>query len=229
MSTYQPPGGPSPEGTPSYPQPQDPWATGHDHGLASVPTDPIPHQYDPYAHGVAEGDIWVQQTVAHGGQQPYGYLPQQQQRSRAGLVLVVFLAVLVLGGGGGYAAWYVITQQRQGSASANSSTSSAQTQPPTSAADPAGSFDPHTINVGDCIVNKGTATKPQVQMSACSAGSYKVIFKVEGVKIKENADGNFDAATTSVEACKGTNFQSWYGYKDAADDKKDVFFCLTNN
>src|SRR5262245_33862313 len=55
MSTYQPPGGQPSEGTPSYSQPQDPWATGHDHGLASVPTDPIPQQYDPYAHGGVEG------------------------------------------------------------------------------------------------------------------------------------------------------------------------------
>lgn len=229
MSTYQPRGGQPPEGTPSYPQPQDPWATGHDHGLASVPTDPIPHQYDPYAHGVAESDIWAGPTVAHGGPPPYGYVPQQRQKSKTGLIAVAFVAVLVLGGGGGYAAWYVITQQPQGLPSANPSTSGARTQSQTSTTEPAAIFDPHTINVGDCIVNKGTAAKPQIQISACSAGTYKVIFRVDGERIKENAAGSFDAATTSVDACKGTNFQSWYGYQDPAEDKKDVFFCLTNN
>jgi hypothetical protein len=225
MSTYQPPGGQPPEGTPSYAPPQDPWASGQDHGLASVPTDPIPQQYDPYAHGVG-GDVWAQETVAHGEQQ-YGYGPPQPQRSKAGLIAVVFFAVLVLGGGGGFVAWYVTTKQNNADPSPSGS-SRASSAPSTVST--TGTFDPHTLSVGDCIVNKGTLIKPIIFKSACTATkSFKVIKKLEGASIVENAKGLFDAETTSVAACAGTGFQSWYGYKDVADDKKDAFFCLLNN
>ena len=49
MSTNEPPAGAAHEGAPEYGQPQDPWAGGFDYtpGQSSVPTDPIPHQYDP--------------------------------------------------------------------------------------------------------------------------------------------------------------------------------------
>jgi hypothetical protein len=163
--------------------------------------------------------------VAHGGE-PYGYVPPQPQRGKAGLIAVVFLSILVLGGGGGFAAWYVTTKQKtpepQPSGSAQASRTS--TSAPATAA-----FDPHNINKGDCIVNKGTPTKPLIEFSGCVKGSYKVIKKLEGASIVENAQGSFDAETTSVAACAGTGFQSWYGYKDVSDDKKDVFFCLLNN
>src|SRR6187549_3396009 len=76
MSTSQPPGGP-PEG--GYAQPQDPWAGGYEPGLASVPTDPIPQQYDPYS-SVPPGEIWSQATAIQGG--PYGYVPQQPPPAR---------------------------------------------------------------------------------------------------------------------------------------------------
>jgi hypothetical protein len=226
MSTYQPPGGQPPEGTPSYAQPQDPWASGQDHGLASVPTDPIPQQYDPYAHGLTGADVFSQETVAHGGQ-PYGYVPQPPQRGKAGLIAVVFLAVLVLGGGGGFAAWYVTTQQRTPTPGPTGTVQATTSSAPSATV--AASFDPHDINVGDCITNKGTLSDPKVEFSACTKGSFKVIKKLEGASIVENAAGNFDAETTSVAACAGTGFESWYGYKDVSDQKKDVFFCLLNN
>jgi hypothetical protein len=230
MSTYQPPGGQPPEGTPAYTQPQDPWASGQDHGLASVPTDPIPQQYDPYAHGVAGDQVWSQETVAHGGA-PYGYAPQPPQRNKAGMIAVVFLAVLILGGGGGFAAWYLTTQRNQPTEPETSNTTSATTPAtsPSTTAEPSTSFDPHNIKQNDCIVNKGTLTKPLVEFSACVPGSFKVIKKIEGAEIKENAQGKFDADTTSVAACGGTGFESWYGYKDPSDESKDVFFCLTDN
>lgn len=229
MSTYQPPGGQPPEGSPSYAQPQDPWATGHDHGLASVPTDPIPQQYDPYAQGLPPGDGWAQPTVAHGGQ-PYGYVPQPPQKSKAGVIIVVFLAILVLGGGGGFAAWYVTTQQKAATPKVtNSPSPSASPATSVTSASVSASTDPHTIKVNDCITNKGTEKNPKVAISSCAPGSYKVIKKLEGASIVENAEGAFDAATTSVAACAGTGFQSWYGYKDVSDESKDVFFCLKNN
>ncbi len=222
MSTYQPPGGQPPEGAPTYPQPQDPWAAGQDHGLASVPTDPIPQQYDPYAHGTS-GAVWSQPTVAH-GEQPYDFVPQPPQRGRTGLVVGLILVVLVLGGGGGFAAWYVTSQNRSGDPRISNSLT------PTTGNSTTAAFDPHQIKEGDCIINKGTLTKPVVEFSSCVPGSFKVIKKIEGPSIKENAQGVFDADTTSISACGGVKgFESWYGYKDAVDENKDVFFCLTNN
>jgi hypothetical protein len=223
MSTYQPPGGQPPEGTPTYAQPQDPWAHGQDHGLASVPTDPIPQQYGPYAHGVGS-EVWSQPTVLH-GVEPYEFVPQPR-RGKAGLIAVVVLAVVVLGGGGGFAAWYVTSHNRGADPNAsNTAAARASTGAPAVSA----SFDPHDIKEGDCIVNKGSLTKPLVALSSCSAGSFKVVRKVRGALIKENASGEFDAETTSISACAGIRFESWYGYKDVVDDKKDLFFCLTNN
>lgn len=222
MSTYQPPGGQPPEGTPTYPQPQDPWAAGQDHGLASVPTDPIPQQYDPYAHGTG-GAVWSQATVAHGES---GYdLPPSPQRRRTGLLVGLFAVVLVLGGGGGFAAWYVTSQTRK----PDPQVSNTATASPSANATTPAVFDPHQVEVDDCVANRGTALKPEMVSSACVVGSFTVLKKVEGASIKENADGKFDAETTSAAACAGTGFESWYGYKDALDEKKDVFFCLKNN
>jgi hypothetical protein len=219
--TYQPPGGQPPEGTPTYPQPQDPWAAAHEHGLASMPTDPIPQQYDPYAHGAGPGEVGAQQTVLHGGQ-PYGYVPPPPRRSKAGLIAVVVLAVLVLGGGGGFAAWYVIKSD----ATPRTDPTAATSQTPS----PLATLDPHDIKVGDCILNKGSEIKPQIELAKCDTPkSYKVIKKIQGSSIKANSAGVFDAPTTATAACAGTGFQSWYGYNDTSDDKNDVFFCLTNN
>ncbi len=229
MSTYQPPGGQPPEGTPSYAQPQDPWSGGFDQGLASVPTDPIPQQYDPYAQGVSQGDVWSQETAPHGGQQ-YGYAPAPPKR-KVGLIIAVFLAVLVLGGGGGFAAWYVTTHQ---TASPDPTTS--PTTPPTSAAVDnntcvkANGFDPCALAVGDCFVNNGTTNSPDLKLVECTTPkSFKVVKVSAGAGIPEGPDGKFDADTTSVSECKDVKFTQWYGYKDGGSDEKDHFFCLTEN
>jgi hypothetical protein len=221
MSTYQPPGGPPPDGTPSYAQPQDPWAGGFEQGVASVPTDPIPQQYDSYVPGAVPGEVWAQQTVVHGGQ-PYAYVPQPQ-RSKAGVVIAVFLAVLVLGGGGGYAAYYVTTHRSPTGTNPTAGPTTPNTTVPAA-------FDPYAVKVGDCLVNKGTAGSPSMSTAKCTdAQSYKVLKVTRGADIPEGADGKFDAATTSVHECAGTGYQSWYGYKDAYSQDKDLFFCLANN
>ena len=227
MSTNQPPGGQQPEGTPAYAQPQDPWAGGYDPGHVSVPTDPIPQQYDPYAQG-AQGEVWSQPTVAQGG--PYGYVPQQPQKSKAGVIILIFLVVLLLGGGGGFGAWYIL----KGPGSVNPTTTPTTTTPaavitcPVSAA--AGAFDPCSVKQGDCLFNNGTAADPDLKIVECStAKSYKVIKVSKGAAILEGPGDRFDKDTTSVKECAGTNYDTWYGYQDATDDKKDVFLCMTNN
>jgi hypothetical protein len=198
-----------------------------------MPTDPIPQQYDPYAHGAGPGEVGAQQTVLHGGQ-PYDYVPQPPRRSKAGLMAVVVLVVLVLGGGGGFAAWYVIKNNvtpRTGpgmSASQSVNTPSPSVSTPSSPV--SATLDPHKIKVGDCIVNEGTEAKPQVKMSGCTTPkSYKVIKKVEGPALVRTAQGTIDVDTTVLAACAKTGYERYYKYDDNSDDTKDVVFCLTVN
>jgi hypothetical protein len=231
--TYQAPGGQQPEGTPAYAQPQDPWAGGYEQGVASVPTDPIPQQYDPYPHGLVPGGVWTQETELHGA--PYGYAPAPP-RSRTGLFLLVFLLVVVLGGGGGFAAWWIISNP--GNQTPPTTTPSTSTNPQSTApqviancpiSNASGAFDPCSVEVGDCLFNQGTDDLPDIKTSACSvAKSFKVIKISRGVSIEESPDGKFDQST-SVTECKDTGYEAWYGYQDALDDNKDVFFCLTKN
>jgi hypothetical protein len=219
MSTYQPPGAPSPDGTPGYSQPQDPWEGAYDPGVAAMPTDPI-HQggpaYPSYPGGY--GDVWSQQTAPHQGQ--YAYVPPPK-KGRGGTVIVIVLALVVLGGGAGAAAWYVASHRTRPLANPTPTASVSPSDGPT---------DPHTITVGDCIVNKGTVAEPKIYTSPCSTPhSYKVIKVATGIGIPEGPNGTFDDTTTSVAVCQGTGYQSWYGYKDAVDPNRDVFFCMTNN
>ena len=125
--TYQPPGGGAPPEPTPYAQPQDPWAGGHEPGVAAAPTDPIPQQPfgqgGGYAPGVASPSVWSQETMAQGGGYPYAPPP----KSRVGIYLLVFLAIIVLGGGGGYGAYYVITHRSPGNSP--QAQNSATTQP----------------------------------------------------------------------------------------------------
>jgi hypothetical protein len=235
MSTYQPPGG-QPDGTP-YAQPQDPWA---EPGVASVPTDPIPQQYDPYPGSLPGGQIWSQETVAHGA--PYGY--GQPQPGRGKLIALVVALLVVLGGAGGYAAWYIVAKGQPsadptiagptGGPSADPSSGGTPVQQGFPASCPisgdAGAFDPCAVKEGDCLFNDGTAAEPDIRVTNCDVeNSYKVLKVSRGASIKEGPGDVFDKDTTSVAECKDTNYLHWYGYQDALDDNKDIFLCLTTN
>lgn len=221
MSTQQPPGG-TPEG--GYAQPQDPWG-GYEPGIASVPTDPIPQQYDPYS--APPGEVWSADTIQHGGQYPY--VPQQPAPKRTAKVIGIAALVLAVAGGAGYAAYlYFGPGDPTTSPSANASqttpgpvgTSGSTAVPP--------EFDPHTVRVGDCIANRGSDDDPSLAVVPCTTkGSYKVLKVLTGESIVEGPGDKFDRDTTSVAACTDTAYKSWYGYQDATDDTLDVFFCMS--
>jgi len=229
--SYQQGGGPPPETPPGYAQPQDPWAGGFEPGQASVPTDPIPQQYDPYTN--AQGDAWSQQTVPHGGYA--GYAPPVPQRNRALAITLTVVIVLLLGAGAGYGAWYLATGKAgNGGGTVPPTTPAAKvttpaiTTPPPVTTPPV--FDAHAVAIGDCLLNDGTADDPDMKVVACTTPrSYKVIKISQGVDIRENAEGKFDAKITSVAECKGTGYDSWYAYDDEDNDANDVFFCMTDN
>lgn len=143
------------------------------------------------------------------------------------MIVVISLAVLLLGGGGGYAAWYIT--KRNASANPGTSTPPATaTATPTLTTPPA--FDPHTVKVGDCLVNNGTDDDPDLKFAPCTTSkSFKVIKVSAGADIPEGPAGRFDRDVTSVAECKNTGYESWYGYQHPSDDSQDLFFCLTKN
>jgi hypothetical protein len=213
MSTYQPPGGQPAEGPAAYPQPQDPWAG--EHGIASVPTDPIPQQYGTFG----QSEVWSQATVAHGGQ--YDYVQQQPQRSRAGMIIGIFLGVLLLGGGGGFAAWYIVTHKGD-----NPTPSTSTSAPVVTTTKPG--FDPAAVAVGTCLINKNATGSPDISVVACNTpGSYKILKISKGETLPEGTDGKLGAGTATTE-CAGLAYNRWYAYDDS-DNTKDIFFCLKDN
>jgi hypothetical protein len=227
MSTHQPGGGSPPDPNQGYAQPQDPWEGGYEPGLASVPTDPIPQQYEPYPHGQGypQGDVWSQATAAHGPQ--YGYQQQPPPApNRTGMIVLIVLVILVLGGGGGFAAWYVTSQR---SATTDPTTSPTQTQTQTE-------FSPYAVKVNDCIRNNspsprptGVDENPEIAIVECSADdSYKVVAIFQGEDLAESQAGKLDDFT-AAQSCRGTGYGFWYAYDDNADDTKDLLFCLTQN
>jgi hypothetical protein len=216
MSTQQPPGGPE-----GYAQPQDPWG-GYEPGVASVPTDPIPQQYDQYPP-MGPGEVWSQATVAQGG--PYGYAPQQPQPSSRGKLLGISLLALMLAGAAGYGAYWYLNQN-----TGTTGVSGTATPTPTTASPTVTVFDPHLASIGDCVFNKGTPESPDLTYVPCSTSkSYKIVKVATGPDIPEGPVGSFDTGVTSVSVCKDTTYQTWYGYKDAVTQTRDVFYCMTNN
>jgi hypothetical protein len=234
MSTYHPAGGQH-EGTPGYPQPQDPWEGGYDSGLASVPTDPIPQQYDAYGNpqpGYEQGGLWSQPTVQQGGGYP-GYPPQPARK--AGQMVLVVLIVALLAGGGGFLAWYLTRTDARTSTNATSPpvttpASTKGTSPATAATTAPGAFDPFAVNVGDCLVNDNPSDskKPQMRVVECAtAGSFEIIKIIEGEAIKQNGDGVL-TEPESQEACRGSGYSNYY-QSDNDGAAQDIVFCMKEN
>lgn len=228
MSTYQPPDGPPPE-QPSYAQPQDPWAGGHEPGVAAAPTDPIPQPaYSQFAQGVAAPSVWTRETIAHGG---YSYVPQRSG-GRGWTYVLVVLAVVVLGGGGGYGAYWFITHRSGGADTPHTQGSTPGTGSQTSTAtgpDSTPTVVPSEVKIGDCLFNAGTADKPAMQQVPCTKSkSFRVVKIASGESIPKGPDGKFDRDHTSAAVCAGTDSTAWYAW-DSTDDKQDYFFCLTVN
>jgi hypothetical protein len=204
-----------PEG--GYARPQDPWAGSFEPGVASLPTDPIPQQYEPRPPAEASGD-WAPPT----------YAPAAARRSW-GIVGIVALLTL-LAAGAGYGAYYVTAKrtnasQGQGAGHTPPATSTSSTIPsPTRS-----KLDPHDVAVGDCVKDYGVKPKVDLGKVACTmADSYTIIKIVSGASLKENAKGEFDQATAEA-ACADTAWDSFYAYKDSISTARDILFCMTAN
>ena len=190
--------------------------------MASVPTDPIPQpSFDQYAQPSVGGDVWSQQTVAHGGQHP----PPPKERGRGGVVVLVIVAILVLGGGGGFAAYTAADALVKQHVTPTATTTATTTTTTT-----ATKLDLTKVIVGDCLINVGTVKDPVMQPTACTtANSFKVIRVARGKTIPQAPDGTLDRTTTSPQVCKGLQYDNFYAYWEDDDRTKDVFFCLSVN
>jgi hypothetical protein len=234
MSTNEPPAGAAQEGAPEYGQPQDPWAGGFDYtpGQSSVPTDPIPHQYDQYQS--------YQEPFT--GPDPWGRAQTQGQpwmappkKSRAVPVLVLVVVLLVVGGGGGAAIWYYLTHQpgtgttTGPTAGVSTSANGVQTSGPTSPSPSKAPFNPDLVKLNDCLINYGPKGRPDLEIVACEPVAdrdvYRVIKILKGDAIGQDDDGSLSEREAQT-ACAGSKFESYYK-NDFQDNSRDVVFCMT--
>jgi hypothetical protein len=187
--------------------PQDPWAPEHG-GLASVPTDPIPHSYGQQQYPTGS-DVWGAATVQHGGQ--LGLPVAEPTRNRAGLLAIIFLAVLVLGGGGGYATYYFVRKHGETTAITQADRDRAQ--------------------VGQCMVNRGTDPEhPDMQLAACTeANSYKIVKVVRGDLVPRDTSGGVEPKSASATVCASVKYDNFYVYWDTNASALNVVLCLADN
>jgi hypothetical protein len=140
--------------------------------------------------------------------------------------IVGVLCVLVLVAGGGLA-YYLIS--RDGAAGAGTAGPSpagdapsaqvsarASAPAPSPAASrssaPGPAEDARTAKVGDCLVNRGTESKPEMRRVTCAPSTYQVLKRIDGTSDKSKCDGT-------------PSLTDWYFY-DHPDDTRDFVLCL---
>lgn len=228
MSTYGPRSGPYPG------QPQDPWQDGpatdsYSSGYPDPLTDPgYGLHAQPFPTSGPPGSSMrtgpVGQPVGQvpppypvGLPRPPGSVttevwgpPRTPASGRSGLVIGAVIAVVLLAIGAAVTA-YVLLNRDDGSDDENTQ------RPPvgSTAADPSSSASSSAgiaAKTGDCLVNRGSTEKPEMQKVSCAKNTYQVLSRVEG--------------TSDKKACEGTaGFTDWYFYNDP-DDAKDFVLCL---
>ncbi|GIJ50777.1 hypothetical protein Val02_76630 [Virgisporangium aliadipatigenens] len=160
------------------------------------------------------GEVWAPARAPEGG----------GGRVTRWIVGVLCLLVLVAGGG---VAYYLIARDRSAGAGdtagpspaaeppAQASAKASAPQPSaaasrSSAAGPA--EDARTAKVGDCLVNKGTESKPEMRRVTCAANTYQVLKRIDGTADKSKCDGT-------------PSLTDWYFY-DHPDNSRDFVLCL---
>ena len=237
MASNEPPGGAPGNGPQEYAQPQDPWEGGLEFppGQSSMPTDPIPHQYDPYSgtYPPYTSGTWVQQPGVPGPHTmpPSGWVQPPPPRPNRTVPLVIGLVVILMLAGGGAVAWYLSTHKAH-TPGVNTTTAAPTSGAPVTSAAPVttapptdGPFDPYSVEPGNCVANGGTNKAPRMSVVECKPGAYKVLKIFVGDAVKQDDDDDL----TDVEAkntCKGTGYTFYYKNNfDGIDN--DIVFCMT--
>jgi hypothetical protein len=234
MSTYGPQGGPYPG------QPQDPWQDGPaTDSYASGYPDPLTHSgfsapqsYQSNA-GPGVGQVpgpGVGQVPGAGpygpgpaGPGPFGPHPApgsvtnevwapppptgSQGKSGAAVGMIIIVVLLVIGAGG--AAAFFLTRG-DGKDPEVQPSPGASAEPSPSASQP--NADAKVVKIGECLVNRGTTEKPDMQKVACAKDTYQVLKRIDG--------------TSDRNKCEGTaGLTDWYFF-DHADNAQDFVLCL---
>jgi hypothetical protein len=188
-----------------YAEPSDPWGDqpavpddsswgGHQQ---SVPQQPVSY-HSPPSTGAP---MWAQPA------------PSPPRRNTPMVALVVTLGVLICIGLGA-TAWLLKERNDRNNPAARTSPSSVANPGPA----PLGSEDARFyVKEGDCVVNEGTDDEPEMKVTACTSGTYKVLKQVKG-----KASGEKDAES---KCAKVPGYTKWYFYDSPLDDL-DFVLCL---
>jgi hypothetical protein len=215
MSPYGPQGGPYPG------QPQDPWQDGSvgdpyrsgypdpltepnfNAGSYNEPTGYGQHGRPVRAPGSVTGEVWGPPQA-----------PNRQGRSATAIGVIIVVVLLAIGGAGA-AAFFLTRDSGEPTATRSDQptdgpSSSVPSSPAPSASSP--NADAKVAKVGDCLLNRGSAEKPDMQKVPCAASTYQVLKRIDG--------------TSDKEKCQGTNkLTDWYFF-DHSDDAQDFVLCL---
>jgi hypothetical protein len=73
------------------------------------------------------------------------------------------------------------------------------------------------VTVGQCVRNAGTAAVPDMRITTCAGGTFKVLKRVEG---RTTGEGDAESKCSKVQ-----NYTKWYFY-DSELDSLDFVLCL---
>lgn len=200
MSSYGPQGGPYPG------QPQDPWQDGSaDDPYRTGYPDPLTEAH-PGGPGYARpdhtpnsvsGEVWGPQQT-----------PPRQGRSATAIGVIIVVVLLAIGGAAAAAVFLTRGDEPKAGPEPSASASSSVAPSPTSTAN----ADAKVAKAGDCLVNKASTEKPDMQKVTCGPKSYEVLKRIEG--------------TSDPKKCEGTpNLTDWYFF-DHSEDAQDFVLCL---
>ena len=190
-----------------YTEPADPWG---DQGASepspawgahppSIPQQPVAYHSVPVS-GPSGSSVW-------------GSPASPPRRNTLIIALVATLGVLIIAGLG-TTAWLLTKRDTKPTAQPAPSASVVAGPAPA----PLGSEDARFFaKVGDCVVNSGSDTKPEMRISACTTGTYKVLQRFKGT-----TTGEKDA---EVKCAKVKGYTKWYFYDSPYDDF-DFVLCL---
>ncbi len=189
-----------------YAEPADPWG---DQGASepapawgahppSIPQQPVSYQSAPISGG--GGAVW-------------GPPAAPPRRNTPMIALVATLGVLIVAGLGATA--WLLRERNEDPVAQPAATPSTVAEPGPA---PLGSEDARFYaKVGDCVVNQGSDTKPEMRTSACTTGTYKVLQRYSGKTTGEkDAEG---------KCAKVPGYTKWYFYDSPYDDF-DFVLCL---
>ena len=206
MSSYGPQGGPYPG------QPQDPWQDG------SAGDDPYRTGYpDPLTEAHPGGPAYARpdHTPNSVSGEVWGppQAPVRQGRSATAIGVIIVVVLLAIGGAAAAAVFLTSGDDNgAGPGPDKSTTSTAASKPASASPSSTVNADARVAKEGDCLLNKGSADKPDMQKVTCAANTYQVLKRING--------------TSDYKKCEGTpNLTDWYFYDDSAD-ANDFVLCL---